>query len=152
LDVRYSFSTNPNDLASNYDSASSDSSATLTLDDNGQTIYGRLIDSDGVSFDTSVNLDVYDIAPTATMNVSVPDDGDSGQVTVSLNNASDASSTDMNWGLRYGFATTYGDLPASWSYASTSSSTVLTLSGDGPWSIWMRVYDKDNGYTDYNST
>ena len=98
----------------------------------------------------TTTINITDSAPTATMNSSGPVAAAS-PVTVSLADISDAGLADTSWGMRYSFATTQAGLATSWANASTTPSQNFTFANSGSYTVYARVFDKDNGYRDYNT-
>src|SRR5207237_2724618 len=76
-----------------------------TFDDNtagGYTVSVKVTDKDGASDTKSFNVDVHNVAPTATFNApSDVDEGDS--IALSLTSPSDPSGADTSAGFDYAF-------------------------------------------------
>ena len=91
------------------------------------------------------------VPPTADISNSGPID-EGGTATVSLTNPSDPSSDDTSAGFRYAFSCDGSSLPDTYAAADPSSSTDCTFHDDGAYPVSARIFDKDDGYTDYSTT
>ena len=100
----------------------------------------------------SFTQNVFNVAPTAVLTG--PSSGALGQsVTYSLTAAIDPSLPDTGAGFRYSYSV--GDpssLAASYSTASTSNSFTFSLPDKANFTLYARIYDKDNGFTQYTKT
>jgi hypothetical protein len=135
---------------------SSSASATVPesyLDDGPSTlvVLGRITDSAGNHADYTTSITVNNVAPTANLSNNGPVTTGS-PVTVSFTNATDPSTADTNAGFHYSFAQSQGGLAATYAAAGTSSSTSYTYSTTGTDTVYGRIFDKDNGYTDYTTS
>jgi hypothetical protein len=149
--LHYSFATSSADLASSYSAAGTSSSQNYTYSDNGtHTIYGRIFDKDGGSTDYSTVITVNNVAPTATITNNGPIN-EGGSAKVSLINPFDPSSNDVSAGLHYSFATTTGALATTYAAASTTNNQNFSFNDNGSFTIYGRIFDKDGGYTTYNT-
>ncbi len=117
--LRFSFATSAGGLASNFESASTSSTASFGTNDNGPvTIFARVIDKDGGYTDYSVTSTVRNVAPTATLtNGGAVDEGAS--IVVNFVDAADVSTVDTTAGLRYSFARTLAELAATYDQATS---------------------------------
>ena len=98
-------------------------------------------------FDYSVN----NVAPTASLSpVSSISYGADAKLT--LSNQQDVSSADTLAGFRYSYATTASGLSAV-TYATASPTASHAFSGlaAGSHTVFARIIDKDNGFTDYST-
>jgi RHS repeat-associated protein len=149
--LHYSFATTIGDLKSSYAAAVDGSSKTFTFEDNGSyTIYGRVFDKDGGFTDYESIVVVNNVAPQATIGNNGPVNEGSPTI-VSLTNLLDVSAVDSAAGLHYSFATTIGDLKSSYAAAMDGSSKTFTFTDNGSYTVYGRVFDKDGGFTDYNT-
>jgi 6-phosphogluconolactonase (cycloisomerase 2 family) len=125
---------------------------TALLDDGPATlhIHGRITDKDGGYSDYYTDLIVNNVAPTATITApAVVDEGAS--FAVSLSNLYDPSQADTLAGFHYALALDGASL-ANATYANSgTSATQNVVFDDGPsdHTVTMRVFDKNNGFTDY---
>ena len=122
--------------------------ATHAWNDNGVFIVtGRVTDKDGGYADYTTDVEVYNVAPTATL-ASVGAAVEGSAVTLSLQNASDVSSADMAAGLTYSF-----DLNNDGVYevVGSQSSVSYAFKNDGSYTVRARVSDKDGGHSDYTT-
>jgi hypothetical protein len=148
----YSIATSGANLAGSYDEAGTDTSASFTFDDNGSsTIYGRIFDKDNGYTDYQTTIVVNDLAPMATLSNSGPVN-EASAATVSFSNPSDPSSADAAAGFHYSFALATSNLAGSYGAAGTTSSASFTFDDNGSYTVYGRIFDKDNGYTDYQTT
>jgi hypothetical protein len=97
----------------------------------------------------SNTIPIVNVAPFAAITKQVTDNGQT--VTASLN-ASDRSSVDNAAGLHYSFATTTGGLATSYAGATDPSSKSFSFESPGTHTIWGRVFDKDGGWRQYNTS
>lgn len=91
------------------------------------------------------------VAPTADIGNDGPID-EGGSATVSLTNAFDPSAADTTAGFHYAFSCTNGALPSTYAAAGTAHSIVCPFADDGSYPVSGRIFDKDDGYTDYATT
>jgi hypothetical protein len=148
----YSFALAATNLAGNYAAAGTATSAQFTFDDNGSyTVYGRVFDKDDGFTDYTTTVTVNDVPPTATLSNNGPvNEGSSA--TVSFSGAQDPSTADTQAGFHYSFALTAANLATSYAAAGSSSSAPFTFDDNGSYTVFGRVFDKDNGFTDYQTT
>ena len=148
----YSFATDPSDLATTYDQASSSNWANLDkFPDNGTyTLFGRILDQDSGYTDYRMMVAVYNVAPTATITNSGPVAAGRA-VSISLINPHDPSTVDTSARFHYSFATTPAGLAGSYVAAGTGNSASFIFAQGGAYTIYGRIFDKDGGYTDYNT-
>ena len=95
---------------------------------------------------------VTNVAPSATISNSGPVAEGGNAVTVSFAGASDPSPADAAAGLRYSFATSAAGLAASYAAAGTATSATFTFADSGTYTVFGRVFDKDGGFRDYQTT
>jgi Ca2+-binding RTX toxin-like protein len=148
----YSFAMTSAALAVSYDAAGASPSANFTFADNGSyTVFGRVFDKDGGSADYSTTVVVNNVAPTGSMSNNGPVYTGS-PVTVQITGVTDPSSVDTAAGFHYSFATTTAGLAATYAAAGSSSNTTFTFGTAGTITIYGRVFDKDDGFTDYTTS
>ncbi|HJT30621.1 MAG TPA: PKD domain-containing protein, partial [Pirellulales bacterium] len=97
-----------------------------------------------------VSLTVNDAAPTATLTNDGPIK-EGGSTTVSFTSPLDPSSADTAAGFHYSLALDPGSLATSYAAAGTATSASFTFPEDGSYTVDGRIFDKDNGYTDYQT-
>jgi hypothetical protein len=121
-------------------------------------LYVRVMDKDGGFTDYTTTLVVENVAPTATISNSGPV-AEGTPVLVELSSVIDPSSVDTVAGFRYSFARSMSELATSGadSSATTISSKSFVFDDDSqsataPWIVYARVFDKDNGYSTYQTT
>ena len=122
-------------------------------DDNGNfTVTVSVTDKDSASGTNSVVHTVKNVAPTATLGNGGPVN-EGSPVTVSFSNPSDPSSADTAAGFKYSFSceNNAGALASSYAAASASPSIQCTFGDNGSPIVLGRIYDKDDGYTDYTT-
>jgi hypothetical protein len=142
------------DDGSGFGSLSGASTASCPTTDNGsRTVQSKIQDKDGGFSTYSGSVTINNVAPTATFAASSPsNEGDSN--TLSFINASDPSSADTAAGFHYSFACDgqTSSLAASYATAGTSASAPCPFDDNGSYTVKGRIFDKDNGYTDYSAT
>ncbi|MFK7818002.1 MAG: hypothetical protein AB8G99_04745 [Planctomycetaceae bacterium] len=151
LGLRYSIALDTGGLATDYASAGALSSASFAFDDNGTfTAYGRVFDKDGGFTDYTTDIVVGNVAPTASLSNDGPID-EAESVTVTLSAIADESAVDVVAGLRFSFATSLSDLATDYAEAGVLTSADFTFEDNGTFPVYARVFDKDNGFTDYST-
>ena len=111
----------------------------------------RVSDDDGGSDVEASSVHVDNVAPTATLANDGPvDEGSSATITFS--GASDPSSADTSAGFRYTFdCDGTNDLAASYAAADAPDNTTCTFNDNGSFTVFGRIFDKDDGYTQYST-
>ncbi len=99
----------------------------------------------------SFTWQALNVPPTADISNSGPID-EGGSATVSLTNPFDPSSDDTSAGFHYAFSCDGSALPITYAAADTSNSTNCTFNDNGTYSVTGRIFDKDDGYTEYTTT
>ena len=72
-------------------------------------------------------------------------------VTVSLTDAFDPSSADTTAGFHYSFATSSAGLATTYAGAGDGPSQSFTFDDNGTPTVYGRIFDKDGGFTDYQT-
>jgi len=124
-----------------------------TYRDNGMyTAIVLITDVGGQRTTARAAVTVNNVAPTGRLTNTGPVDENS-PVSVSLVDVFDPSSEDTAAGFRYSFADTMAGLATTYLGAGTLSSATFTFP-DGPLSptVFGRVFDKDGGFSDYQTT
>ncbi|MFN7627537.1 MAG: PKD domain-containing protein, partial [Pirellula sp.] len=135
-----------------YANSSAINTYTESFNDNtSKTLYIRVMDRDGLSNDYQTTLVIANVPPTGLIENNGPVN-EGSYATISITGASDVSSTDTTAGLRYAFGTSPASLPTTFAAALTSSSANITFGDNGTYTVYGRVFDKDNGYTEYSTT
>ena len=116
--------------------------ATLTVTEGG---------AGGQSGTRSKTAAITNVAPTAAVGNTGPV-GEGGSATVSLSNPSDPSAADTAAGFRYSFATDPALLAGTAGAAGTASGQSFTFPDSGSYTVYGRVFDQDDGYTQYMTT
>ena len=148
----YSFALDPSALSTTYDDALTSYWTVIPLGDNGSyTIYGRIFDKDNGYTDYTTSVTVNNVAPTATLSNSGPV-VEGSPVTISFSNGSDPSPADIAAGFHYSFATTQAALATGYSGADIAPTSIFTFTDHGSYTVYGRILDKDNGYTDFTTT
>ena len=123
-------------------------SVDCTFDDASiHTVLARIEDKDGSSTDYTTDVEVHNVAPTATLSNNGPV-AEGSSATISFSNQHDASSADEQAGFTYRYACDGHTLGAPTSSASSSCTF-----DDGPsgHAVLARIEDKDGGFTDYTT-
>ena|GEM_PF-3423790 len=139
--LRYSFALNPADLAADYASAGTATSASFIAADDGTTVvYGRVFDADGGTTDaTAIVLVVNaDSVPSIDSISAVRVEGTSIAVAGSASDAAGVNDT-----LAYAWSVTKDGSP--FATGSGSSSFGFTPNDDGSYTIRLTVSDEDGG-------
>jgi fibronectin type 3 domain-containing protein/PKD repeat protein len=147
----YSFALSQGALAATYAAAGASRSVKFTFNDNGTyTVYGRIFDKDSGYTDYTTQVTVNNVAPTATLsNNGRVNEG--SPVTVSFSKASDPSNADRQAGFHCSFALSQGALASTYAAAGAGSSAKFTFNADGTYTVYGRIFDKDNGSTTYTT-
>ena len=125
---------------------------THTYADNGSYPVTVVVNDGSVSSSPgSFTVTVTDVAPTATLSNAGPVN-EGGSATVSFANPSDPSSADTTAGFRYSFALSAGALAGTYAAANAAASQSFPFPASGTYTVYGRVFDKDNGYTDFTTT
>lgn len=139
--------------AATYGTSTTVNTYSETFNDNtNKTLYVRVMDRDGLSVDYTTSISISNVAPTGTISNNGPINEGSA-ATVSITGAADVSSVDVAAGLRYLFSTSQDNWPTTNPYATASSSNSanFTFTENGSYTVYGRVYDKDNGYSEYST-
>ncbi len=126
----------------------------VTFPDNFATrnIAVRVTDPSGASDIAVTTLTVSNTAPTASFN-------DSGTITygdaqsVSFSSQSDISTADMAAGFHYAYSQTGDFTGITYTVGSTTNDSFdYSLLNAGTYTVYARIIDKDNGYSEYSTT
>ncbi|MBI1913503.1 MAG: PKD domain-containing protein, partial [Planctomycetes bacterium] len=115
------------------------------------TVRARVDDGHVAVDSPAVTLTVNNTPPTATLSSDGPIDEGSA-VVVSFGETSDPSSADRAAGFRYSFARSADALATSYAAAGIAMSTSFTFDDNGVYTVYGRVFDKDGGYTNSQTT
>jgi hypothetical protein len=121
-------------------------------DDDGTYTVAVTVDDGTDTAGGTFQVAVDNVAPTAEMTTDAPTDLDEGaSATITLSGASDPSSADTAAGFRYAFAC-HEDQPLAGTYADAGqdTSTTCLFDDDGEFKVIARVFDKDDGYSQYD--
>jgi hypothetical protein len=100
----------------------------------------------------SIPVTVANLNPTATLSNNGPI-SEGGSATISFSNQADASSVDVAAGFKYAYSCNGSAISvATYAAASTSATTSCAFGDNGSMLVRGRIFDKDNGYTDYDTT
>ena len=147
----YSFATDPSQLATSYAAANSSPSASFTfLDAGNYTIHGRIFNIENAYQDFTTMLTVTDVPPTAELSNNGPG-FTTDPVTVAFTNPSDISPAATTAGFTYSFALAPSQLAKSYAVASSQPSTSFSFDALGTYTVYGRIFDVNNGYTDYTT-
>ena len=126
-------------------------SIAFTDDFDARSIAVRVTDSDGLGNIATTSLSVSNVAPKAKMTGSTVIFGETA--TASFSEALDPSQADTAAGFRYAYALDFDDLlNISYASSSTSSNTwSIPQLNSGSYTVYARIIDKDDSYTDYST-
>ncbi len=126
---------------------------TFTPDDNGVYLVRLTVkDGQGRAGADAVSVAAANVAPTATLTNTGPVAPGAG-VVVRFVNPSDPSSRDTAAGFQYAFdAGTAGAFTGTGNLFGTQSFTTLIFAKAGTYTVIGRIYDKDLGVTEYQTT
>jgi parallel beta-helix repeat protein len=125
----------------------------FTPSDNGTyTVTFTVRDADGVlAGSAATTVTVNNVAPTAVLPASLTVNEGSNS-SLAFTNPFDPSTADTSAGFHYSFATDPSLLATSYAAAGTSPSVSLPTGEEGTYTIYGRIFDKDNGSADYSTT
>jgi hypothetical protein len=99
------------------------------------------------------SVDVENVAPWGTLSTDVGDNDPDGLVTLGLYDIQEPSQADKDAGLGFAWGYDYAQLQDNWANIGTSDAAhSFDPSLDQDQQYYMRVGDKDGGYSDYSST
>jgi hypothetical protein len=120
--------------------------------DNGNyTVTVTVTDSHSNTGMDTVAVTVNNVAPTATLGNNGPVD-EGSPVTVTFTSAFDPSSTDTAAGFHNCYATTIAGLASTYAAAADGASKSFTFADNGSYTVYGRIFDKDGGYSEYQTT
>jgi ELWxxDGT repeat protein len=115
------------------------------------TVALRVTDTFGAQSIATSTVTVNNVPPTAVLGNNGPVD-EGSPVTVSFTGASDPSAADTAAGFHYSYATDPANLATTYATATDGASKQLTFDDNGSYTVYGRIFDKDNGSTDYQTT
>jgi hypothetical protein len=136
-----------------YAGSGTSASTSCTFNDNSiHTVRARIIDKDGGFSEYTTNVQVNNVAPTATLASNGPVN-EGSPATITFSSQSDPSSVDTAAGFHYAYSCSNGSLAgATYAGSGTSASTSCTFNDNGTYVVRARITDKDDGYTEYTTT
>ena len=130
-----------------FDVSGTSPSARHVFGDNGVfVVRGRVTDKDGGYTDYTTDVEVYNVAPAASLSSAGATEGSSATVTFGA--VSDPSATDAAAGFTYSFDM---DNDGVYETVGSSPSAAHLFQNDGTYTVRARVTDKDGGYTDHTT-
>ena len=149
----YTYATSQAALASTYAGATDGTNKQFTFDDGpgDYVVYGRIFDKDGGFTEYNTTVHVNNVAPTASLSNNGPVNAGS-PATVSFANPLDPSTADTTAGFHYSYATSQAALASTYATATDGTSKQFTFGAGGSYTVFGRVFDKDNGFTEYSTT
>jgi hypothetical protein len=124
-------------------------------DDGSATFTVRVTDNGTPSLhdEEQITVTVTNVAPTAFLSNNGPVD-EGSPATVTFTTPFDPSSADTSAGFRYSFACTGGSAALATTYVgatNTSGTTTCAYADNGSYTVWGRIFDKDDGSTTYST-
>src|SRR5207249_12137898 len=121
-------------------------------DYSGVVYAGAGYDGDGnmITLTAPFTANVVNTAPFATL-VSSFDDA-TNTLSASLINAWDPSSPDTDAGFHYSVSTDFDALASNYADANAAPTIQLSSGQVGEHDGWIRIFDQDGGFRDYNAT
>src|SRR5205823_4076513 len=77
---------------------------------------------------------------------------EAGAALVRFSDQADPGGVDTAAGFRYSYALSQGALATSYADATDGASKPFTFPDDGSYTVYGRIFDKDGGYTEYQTT
>ena len=124
-----------------------------TYDDNDVYTVTVTVDDGTVTDSDTFEVTVANVAPTGTLGNNGPvNEGSSATVSFTL--PDDVSSADTTAGFKYSFdcANNTANLALDYATAGASDSTSCSFADNGSYTVAGRIFDKDDGYTDYTTS
>jgi hypothetical protein len=149
---QYAYSCDGSTIAvTTYAAASSNASTSCAFNDNGsKLVRGRIFDKDNGYTDYETTVVVNNVAPTATLSNAGPvNEGSS--VTINFAGQFDPSSADTVAGFKYDYSCDGSAMVTTYAAAGSSASTSCAFGDNGTMIVRGRIFDKDNGYTEYET-
>ncbi len=151
--LKYSLALSAQGLAADYTAAASSNSGVFTFADDGTyTVYGRVYDKDGGTNTYSTMVVVNNVAPTGILQLSALTVTVGQSVTAQVNTQNDPGTIDIASGLRYSFAKSISTLATNYVDASAVSSETFSYPNAGVFTLYARIFDKDNAYSEYSTS
>jgi hypothetical protein len=148
LTAGFSFAFNCGD-DNGYGAFSSSSGVTCQTTDNGsRTIKGIVRDKDGGQTEYTADVEVQNLAPTATLE-SPASVNEGSTIQIALNDATDASTDDIVAGFTYAFDCGDG---SGYTETTNSSSIACATNDNGSRTIRAKLQDKDGGTSEYSTS
>src|SRR5205814_1547677 len=125
-----------------------------TYADNGlYTVTVKVTDKDNGAGQATFKVDVANVPPTASLGNNGPVDEGSA-ATISFSAQSDPSSADTAAGFHYSYDCTAGgsNLASSYATAGTSASSPCTFDDNGVYTVYGRIFDRNNGFSTYTTS
>jgi len=114
------------------------------------TVSLTLSDNFGQTVEDTLTATMTNVAPTASLSSGDPVD-EGSPVTVNFSDPSDPSPVDAAAGFHYSYALNSGDLATTYAAATDGASKEYTFADNGTYTVYGRIFDKDDGYTDYQT-
>jgi PKD domain len=125
----------------------------LGINDGPHTNAVKVRVSDGIATtgSDSISLTVINAPPTATLGNNGPVN-EGSPATISFTGSFDDSGADAAAGFQNSFALSAAGLANSYATAGTAPSANFTFADNGDYTVYGRIFDKDGGYSDYQTT
>jgi hypothetical protein len=112
-------------------------------------VRGRIFDKDSGYRDYDTTVTVNNVAPTAALSNNGPI-FEGSSATITFSNQADPSSVDTAAGFKYAYSCNGASIVVTTHAAAVSSASTTCAFGDnGSMTVRGRIFDKDDGYTDY---
>jgi hypothetical protein len=117
--------------------------------DNGiYTVSVEITDPEGLTSTDALTVTVNNVAPFAMLSSDTPVD-EGSPVTVTLAYEADPSPIDTAAGFHYSFALDTASLATTYATATDAASTAIPFADDGTYTVYARVFDKDDGFNEF---
>ncbi|HET8549934.1 MAG TPA: PKD domain-containing protein [Bryobacteraceae bacterium] len=127
------------------------SAHTYTDGPNTRRVTVTITDDDGGTVQSTFQVTVNNVAPTATLGNNGPV-SEGSPAAISFSSQLDPSAADTSAGFHYAYNCSNGSLAgATYANSGTSATTTCTYDDNGSYTVRARIIDKDGGYGEYTT-